>query len=300
VLPGSNTTQTVPIRNHSHSPLSVKTLVKSCSCLDIGLDSDVLLPRKAVDLTVTLATPTYRSRFEHTVTVQYREKIPPTTVKFVGTVGAWIFPDTSAVEFGEVAAGQVARQTVSFQVGAAWPKSQSDITCTMPHTRIEKVTVDKTEKRYSCTICFEPPANIVASDFEGDLRLQWTGFEGRRLNLLCRAKVVPDWTAEPAAIIVGKIAQGQRATFSTLIRHRRINADSAQQRFKLVIEPSGAVNASFRSDESGLHVSGTVFENEPSKAGLRYAELALQGPDDKELLRIPIYWEPLTQSGDLR
>lgn len=288
ILPGSKTTQTIPIRNRTNLPVSIKSVAKSCSCLDAGLSTGVIPPGAKADLTVTLAAPAYRSQFEHTVIIQYSEGRPPTPVKFVGTVSAWILPDSSAVEFGEVCAGERSLQNVSFQISAPWPQTQSDFKCTMPFTRLVDVSVDKSKKRYCCTICFEPPANLDPQEFEGDFVIHWTGHEERTLNLLCRAKVTPEWMAEPPSIIAGKLTQGQRATFSTQIRHRRAGVGQ-QQQFTLVVDPPNAISAELRTDGPILHITGSLLETDAKQPGLRHGTLRVKSSDNTELLRIPSF-----------
>lgn len=288
---GAQVVRTVPIRNRTDSPLVIEGVSRSCSCLGADVDRQIIAPGDAANLTVTLLAPDRLGGFQHQVLLAFAGGEPSITVRFLGTVGAWIQEDISVVAFGEACGGEPVRATVRLRASEPWPEDQQQFEFTLPYGKVSNIDRDPDGKTIVCTLVFDPPTDAPKRVYKGDFIVKWIGFEGRILKYPCTAKVVTEWFSEPAEVAVGKISPGQTSEVRFNIGNRKKADPGFYRGFKVVGSPPGSLSVATAATSRGLSVSASIVPNRSDGAGIRSARIEVLSHDGASQLSIPVFWE---------
>lgn len=298
IVPGKVAAGKVLIPNPTRTPLTVKRILKDCSCVAVDLNRGRIAAGEEAELSFQYNAPNHGGPIAHVLEITYHELPLRTVVRVAGTVVGWVKVDKDMVDFGEVCIGRESGETLRVETPDSWPEEARVAEFLLDGGKVDSVELEARRSRGSSLnfhLRFAPAIDFTPGEVQGEFVLKWKGMPERTIRVPCIATAVNPCLSDPTTAFFGVVGAAETKQIDLHVRSRTADEsiDLRDCRLELDLPPVFDVVCSY-AEQVAMDVSVGIKGDSPRPTGLQRGRISVVGPAKNVLVSMPV-WAMFTE-----
>lgn len=246
VARGADTVYRFEVTNIYKEPMQIVDVRSSCGCTSPSVENPEIDTHETAYIVAKFNTHTnFIGRHGATLTVRFGGEFPAEVqVRVHGNIRGDVVFQPGAVQFGNVAEGEIHQQRISVNYAGRSDWRITDVTNDNDHFEVELEETERSGGRISYDLIVRLKDTVGAGYVKDQLTVVTNDSrqENRLIPLFVEGRVIPEISLTPESLVLGDVTPGEPIVKKVVVRGRKpfriLEVDCPSESFEFQVEDS--------------------------------------------------------------